>query len=558
MNLSHFEDSIDDVILERGEDYFNQGNVKKINEVEPNRYLIEVIGSEPYAVDIFLNEDEDVVETTCDCPYDWGEFCKHQVAAFFALRNKRNVHQNQTNVQTPSNQKVDLNTILANLEKEEIIRMMISISEEYPEIKSRLLFKYSPSENVISTSKKLVKKYINQYKHRGFIEWNHVSSALTGAYMVLNKAEEKIVNDEVEIAVSLSLVVLANAMDMLNYSDDSSGNVGSVIINSLDTIYEAVSYGVDKINEDQKERIFSTLMKEALHRRYEGWAEWQIDLLKSTILLSDTKGRRQKLERRLNKMLETATDHSWGASYVTENIQLLQYELIERFDDEEKRRQFYKANIHNKYIREKVIKQLLEKGEYEEVIGLCELGIKIDENNGHLVQQWKKYQLQAYEGLGDTANKRKLMLDFLYHNEFQYYPILKTLYEPNEWELVLNKILETFEKKPYLPIVYLEIIKEEKMIDKILAYCEDEISTIEELYPYLIESHFEDVRKLFVQSIKSQADQSSNRKEYRRVCKLIKLFKKVCGDEPSQVIIDELKQTNKRRPAFVDELGKIK
>ncbi len=89
MNLDNFEEEIDDVILERGWHYYQDGCIKSImNEQDVNTYTAVVAGTQDYTVTVELDGNE-IVATDCDCPYDWGPFCKHQVAVFHALRESR-------------------------------------------------------------------------------------------------------------------------------------------------------------------------------------------------------------------------------------------------------------------------------------------------------------------------------------------------------------------------------------------------------------------------------------------------------------------------------------
>jgi SNF2 family DNA or RNA helicase len=73
-------------IYRRGVNYYNQGRVLqyRINKLEPNLYQIsaQVSGSRRYQVnsEIRLHEDSLELESSCDCPYDWEEYCKHEVA----------------------------------------------------------------------------------------------------------------------------------------------------------------------------------------------------------------------------------------------------------------------------------------------------------------------------------------------------------------------------------------------------------------------------------------------------------------------------------------------
>jgi hypothetical protein len=299
-------------------------------------------------------------------------------------------------------------------------------------------------------------------------------------------------------------------------------------------------------------------MKEAFNKRYEGWSDWRISLLRICIYFSGDDNLRIELEKQFDIMMKSTSDTSWSAQYDIQNVKLLQLELIERNEGAEKALQFIHNNIQYSPFREKEIVHLMEKAEYQEVVRLCEEGEELDKEYQGLVHQWKKYRLQAYEMLCDLKKQRELTLEFLYGNEYLYYSKLKNLYHPNEWGVIQQEILKTFEKQPYPPSAYVEILKEEKFNDKLLEYCMQHVSSIQNLYPYLIEDYFEEVNELFKKYIESVAEQASDRKKYKNVCSLIKTYKKVCGDINAHKIIGELIYKYKRKPAFVDELGKLK
>lgn len=86
MKLKSFESDVENKIVERGLDYYRSGDVKKLEKVGENEFSAVVFGSEKYSVYVKINGDA-IVEHECDCPYDWGDVCKHKVAVFYAIRN---------------------------------------------------------------------------------------------------------------------------------------------------------------------------------------------------------------------------------------------------------------------------------------------------------------------------------------------------------------------------------------------------------------------------------------------------------------------------------------
>ncbi|NLI93453.1 MAG: hypothetical protein GX434_15100 [Peptococcaceae bacterium] len=88
MNLDDFQDYIESRIVERWRAYYQDGCVLSLEENEPCCYQAEVEGSDVYLVNVELDQAHNIVDSECDCPYDLGEYCKHEVAVFFALREK--------------------------------------------------------------------------------------------------------------------------------------------------------------------------------------------------------------------------------------------------------------------------------------------------------------------------------------------------------------------------------------------------------------------------------------------------------------------------------------
>ncbi len=85
MNLKNFEIQIERKIVERGLDYYKSGDIRKLEKVGANEFSAIVFGTEKYTVYVKTN-DGAIVEHECDCPFDYGDVCKHKVAIFYAIR----------------------------------------------------------------------------------------------------------------------------------------------------------------------------------------------------------------------------------------------------------------------------------------------------------------------------------------------------------------------------------------------------------------------------------------------------------------------------------------
>ena len=87
ITIDNFEHHVPFKIWQRGMDYYDEGGVVDLEEVTPGEWEATVEGSMDYQVELSLNGRE-VESWSCDCPYDYGDICKHVVAVVLAVRDK--------------------------------------------------------------------------------------------------------------------------------------------------------------------------------------------------------------------------------------------------------------------------------------------------------------------------------------------------------------------------------------------------------------------------------------------------------------------------------------
>lgn len=87
ININNFEKSIESKIISRGLSYYENDYISDLEQVEPNEFTAVVEGSEDYNVTIKFNNKNEIISHYCDCPYDWGVFCKHEVAVLYYLKD---------------------------------------------------------------------------------------------------------------------------------------------------------------------------------------------------------------------------------------------------------------------------------------------------------------------------------------------------------------------------------------------------------------------------------------------------------------------------------------
>lgn len=307
------------------------------------------------------------------------------------------------------------------------------------------------------------------------------------------------------------------------------------------------------IHEKEQKKLFEVIMKEALKEYLSGWSDWRYDLLKICTYFCHQGELRTKLEKQLDA-LKQQVNHSFDKK----EIKLLQLQIIEKCDGESAAERFIYDNVNHSEFREKAISYEFNKGNCEKVIQLCLQGEIADQHYRGLVHKWQEFRYKAYEIVGDIENQRELAKKLLLKENFTYYEKLKGLYSLEEWEPILQELLEEFEKEKYPSSTHLSILKVENLKEKILLYCKKRTSSISDLYPYVIKDYFDDVNDIFITYIQRISEEASDRRGYRSVCAVIKTYKKAFGTPHSHKLIKELREKHNRRPAFLDELGKIK
>lgn len=555
MKIADFESFLEPVILERGHKLFKKGAVKNLQHLEENRVLASVHGSQTYSVEIFLEGDEVIKQASCSCPYDWSETCKHQAAVFLALREGAPVEENQ-DVENPEKY---LKQLLKKESKEELVSIILQFARSHEEVQRQLLLRYASPEEETTTAKALIRDYIKGAKSSGFIHWRRMDEAMQGAYMVLDNAEKKIERGSYVQAVKLALEIMPPIVSMIQYADDSGGEITIVTRNTMKVIKNAVEMGLDELSPDEEKEIFKAVLKEAKNKRYNDWDEWRFNLLDAIIPFGKDPKLRAALEKELDKLLENTPQNEWSWRHTEQSIKQLQLSLLEVSHAEDSTIDaFIEENLRHDKFREKAIKRAMNRNDYEKAEQLCIDGEKQDTSYAGLIYKWKDYRYQVYEQQGDLERQRRLAHELVTrYYEYKDYERLKKLYSAKEWQEVFEQLLSELEEDNNRGL-YLTIIEEERLVDRILAYANAIPSSIVQLYPYLIDNHLSEVNSLFVDMIMYDAENASERRLYKQVCKDIKKYKKACGETNSRKLIEELMNKYPRRPAFLDELQKIK
>ncbi|MGD6779956.1 SWIM zinc finger family protein [Sutcliffiella horikoshii] len=550
MNIHNFQNHINKKILQRGYDYFLDGYILETYLIEENKYVFQVDGTEIYEVKVLLNDNEDITHSECDCPFDYEAICKHQVAAYYKIVELKR------NGEYPSDQnsQTNLHSVLNDLSKKELIKIIEELTEKDLAWRDTLMVRYATGDEKhdLERCRKLIASIVRKYTEKGFINFRRASSFTRELEEVLQQIYR---TKDILLALDLAFLLLREAMKAFQYADDSDGDIGNLVTETMEAIEDTILR--ESLTTEQRTKAFHKLIDLSESNIFEGWEDFQTDLLSIVSDLATTNELREKLTAYIYEIIETNEEDSYK-KYYSERLLNILFSLIEEHGDESEVESFMQENLKYSSFREKLIEKHFENMEYEKIINLTLEAEAKDKTLAGLVIQWKKIRYEAYKNLSLKNEQLLLAKELLLHGEFEYYEELKGLNDSEHTSFYQDIKSELKEAQSWSAQgVFLKLIETENDNAEILEYVKRNPQRIENYTKRLVDEFPDEVNELYVQYILGQAKSSSNRKQYQQVCKVLRQYKKISGREKQESIIQDLQQLYSNRPAFMDELNKI-
>lgn len=567
MNINNFKEYVDKAILKRGYDYYTDGNIVESRNEGDNTYTFEVQGSEDYQVVVQLDDNGEIIYSECDCPYDFGPICKHEVAAYFELaehisnviNSKVENVNNIINNEKAKKEKIrepEIKEVLSNLSKEKLINIILDIAHKDRTLKDSLIVRYSKGNNEqeLKKCKKLIDSIVRKHLGReGFISYRKAGYFVNDMEELLEKIRE---TDDIILALDIAFLVIDEGIEAFQYTDDSDGDVGYLVSETIDLVGEIISYNED-IDVSIKEELFERLLSKSESKIFDGWTDYRMDMLGLCAEVATTEALRDKLKIELNYLIDKNSNNE-NMKYSNENMLHILFNMVNKYGTKEEAEQFIKDNLKFSSFRELFIKKYLEEKNYEKVIELTLEGEKQDKGFAGLILKWKQIRYSAYKELAMEDKQRNLAKELLFQGKFEYYKELKELAEDKI--SFYNNLKQELKTKEYWQSksMFLQIILVEKDLDEIMGYVRENPTSIDSYAEILMDKFKDEVIEIYKKYIKFEASRAANRSHYKNVCGIIKKYKKIAGKQSQTPIINELIALYRKKPAFLDELSRIK
>lgn len=451
IKIEDIEELFGSEILERGEEYFEEGLVKNIEIIDDKTLTGTVLGNDSYKVSISIDSDGDVI-CECSCPCDFN--CKHAAALLLKLI-KGGV--NKLVKKNSLDKEESMQDILSKKTQEELTSLILEFVKREPQLKSLINIR---KNEIFSKIKSLFS---------GFWEWNEIQGLFSELNIITEglRRNKKLWNKELLVEIEKTSAILIKAQDEVHDDGELSDFLNEwfelygEIFASLSPSIEEKKAFIAKIKklvekdeygfESDIERAFFGMCKskediELIKEKYEIKKEYyeKGDLDDFYLELYEKIGADKEY-------LEFAKEKGFSIEYIDKLILL--GKLKEALQECNKQKEYNveleerKLDVLKKLGKEKEAKAtLFELAKYT-----CNLSFILKLKKQCSKEEWKHYKEEIIE----RAKKIKIneIISKIYYHEGEYlkaFEYAKTLTSSEYLELLSKKLEKDYSKQASL------------------------------------------------------------------------------------------------------------
>ncbi|MDE5753237.1 MAG: SWIM zinc finger family protein, partial [Oscillospiraceae bacterium] len=444
MNLKNFEESFDTKILKRGKNYYHNGAVLSIEKISENEYTAEVDGSELYDVTIEMDDNGTIYNISCDCPYDMGEYCKHEAAVLYALRDK-NVKIIQSYVKQSN-----LPQLLGKCSPAQLVEIILEHTKEDKGFGNYLRMKLSEtsdSNSIISEFKHISDTY---FKGRSDID-----DVLKAGRLLIDKTEKlNSTVDKIQTYAEVILMLENDIEDSCNNDyDEESWELFETISDCSSCMETAVTNIINSENQADIASVWECIIK---HWDRDFLIDGEEHYFPSLIQLCKFPEYRNKLDKVL------AFRQMSADKYRRNRIDEQRFSIIKKYGTETEIENYINSHIDNPDFRRLAIERAINAKNYTRSEQLALDGITMDNSLYSSVSTWHYLLHDIYKLSGDTQKLTEICYILIKHGKTDYYEEWRSLIPKKNRNDEIERLLN--EPKNYS---YEYIISYENMSDKI-------------------------------------------------------------------------------------------
>jgi hypothetical protein len=559
--LNSFEQLIDETILKRGLEYFEQGYVSEFTTIATNEFQAIVEGSEDYTINLII-ENDIVVSHYCNCPYDFGPVCKHEAAVlFYMLQNELNLSENKPKRKKEQKKPTienQIKTILHSLDQDALQKFIIEQCKQDKKFRNYFLLTFGHIDQKLDADfyrnqiKEIVKAASGKH---GFIDWHNMKYLTRALETLVEKLESYKLSNNFQQAFFLSAVLLEEMTKTIQNADDSNGDIGYFVDTAVEALHDIASS--DNLDATLKKEIFEYCIQIYNKKLFSGW-DWHLGILEVAEKLAENETDVDLLISCLNK---TESD------YQSERAQMAILRLLQQYKTQKEVSQFIEANLSNSRIRKTEIQKAIEDKNFEYAKKLCKNGIETDKiSKPGLVIDWYRFLLKIAQIQKDVSEIVK-QATYLFVNdsrsEEDYFEIVRENTPAERWNSDIEKLINhiqtqsknTWSARGLIRKIYIKQQWWNRLFE--LLKQTESLENIETEEQYLAKDYASELIQMYSTRLTKYVDKFIGREHYQKACRYLRQMKKLGGETEVNRLIDYFRKTYPMRKALLDELNKV-
>ena len=585
MNIGDFEKTVSQVIVDRGYLYYKDDKIECCRR-NVDEFVFDVSGTENYQVIVQIDMDNNIKNSRCNCPYDFTFTCKHEVAAYYKIRETveclakkiyrdvvfeqetkslvENYKENLENIEKNKKEHVrKIRELLETYSKEKLLDILLEIVEENGAVRERFLKEIERKEALQLDEREVLTNY-NEKIDKLFLEYEELEEQGIEDYEngysygcnyweeydddyvdtdelkdriseILNDVDESLNSFEC-LRISMKLL---EGIDKLNKLTETTSyhEVWEIVI---DYLKEKLA-SVENLSITSRQEIFNRINK--LNVKVSNRYEIAIDI-EMLVQFCDLPGAKQVLLSKLNFISELYYDES-----INNRTAELIYKIYKKTNDEKGLAQSLKTLLRYESIRDIYISKLERNNNIENILEVTKPWSK----NGKYRKKWLEYRLQIFKKLDNNDEQMKILERLVLLGEFSYYDELKNIHK-EDFDEYYQKLLKKSKKKKE---IWCEIIVRECDTGEMLSYLREYPNEISKYASIIKDVYLEEAKNMYMDYIFEMSEPVADRNHYRNICKYIVKYKNLFGLEDGIALVDYLDDKYKRRRSFRHELREV-
>nr|WP_307989741.1 hypothetical protein [uncultured Niameybacter sp.] len=508
-------------------------------------------GTEDYQVAVKLDDNEKIIYSYCNCPYDYGPVCKHEAAAYYKLKDYLDDEDEKQTIRKKQN----IEEVLNILTKQQLIQLLLPIIKRDVTLEEKVLIQYGKTDTTqeLKRMERLIDAIENKYiGESGYIYYEREDEFIDKMWELVHYIEPLSGSEEkVMLALDMLLLLLERGIALYEYIEDDTGFMGEFINDILCRISGFVAESI-AYDEQVKEQIIHKIIQKVKEEKFQEWIDYGTQLLQSVLIYGSNARYREMLYKELGQQLESADSNT------IEAISVMLFELLQYHGTQQEIEQYIEEHLEMDTFREKFLQNLMEKQDYEKAIQVALEGEEKNKEHTWGLDKWKKARYDAYKAIRDIKNQKALGKEFLLRSYFEYYEDLKELHK-EDYNNFYSNLKEELRGKTGAGeySIFRKLVEKENDIEELMNIVRKEPDTLSKYIKLLMNTYGDEVLALYRKNIENRAEKACSRNMYQDVCYMIADYRRYENEQNVKMLIEKFKKEHKRRPAFIDELSKI-